>query len=168
MTFLANYEPVEDRLRRFWADHPDGRVTTSLVSFDGERVVFQAEVFRDSEDPRPFATGFAHEVVTPRGVNATSALENCETSAVGRALANANYAPKGARPSQEEMAKTVVDPAVVDAWAEGVRAEIVTEDVTKARLRELWQEVAIHHGVTDPLRKALTTEIEARVKELSA
>jgi hypothetical protein len=43
--------------------------------------------------------------VTERGVNATSALENCETSAIGRALANLGYAPKGKRPSREEMLK---------------------------------------------------------------
>jgi hypothetical protein len=54
-----------------------------------------------------WATGYAEETVTSRGVNQTSALENCETSAIGRALANAGYAPKGKRPSREEMSKVV-------------------------------------------------------------
>jgi hypothetical protein len=47
----------------------------------------------------------AEETVQGRGVNATSALENCETSAIGRALANAGYATKGKRASREEMSK---------------------------------------------------------------
>jgi len=53
------------------------------------------------------SAGYAEETVTSRGVNQTSALENCETSAIGRALANAGYAPKGKRPSREEMTKVV-------------------------------------------------------------
>jgi hypothetical protein len=48
-------------------------------------------------------------------------LENCETSAIGRALANAGYAPKGKRPSREEMTKVVAakppKPAVQDLEA---------------------------------------------------
>lgn len=112
---LQGYEPVADRLSRFWADNPNGRVVTELLSsieqLSSDGVLIRASVWRDASDERPTATGYAHEHVSARGVNATSAVENCETSAVGRALANLNYAPKGAaaRPSREEMAATQVD-----------------------------------------------------------
>lgn len=102
---LKDYEPVEVRLARFWADHTAGRVATDLVHGDGQRYVFRAEIYTDREDTRPAATGYAEETVTTKGVNSTNAIENCETSAIGRALANLNYAPKGARPSREEMEK---------------------------------------------------------------
>ena len=102
---LANYEPVEDRLARFWADHPAGRVRTELLHRDGDDVTFLAEIWRDATDNDPAATGHAAETRTQRGVNSTSHVENCETSAIGRALANLGYAPKGARPSREEMTK---------------------------------------------------------------
>lgn len=102
---LADYEPVEDRLARFWADHPAGRVATLLVASEGTEWVFRAEVYRDADDAAPWATGYAHEVTGQGMVNKTSACENCETSAIGRALANAGYAPKGKRPSREEMTK---------------------------------------------------------------
>lgn len=109
---LDDYEPVEDRLARFWADHPKGRVRTELLASaaSNEWVVF-AEIYRDSADAVPFATGLAHEVIGQGMVNRTSALENCETSALGRALANGGYAPKGKRPSREEMAKAAQSPS---------------------------------------------------------
>lgn len=105
MRGLENYEPVEDRIRRFWADHEQGRILTDLIHRDERQYIFRAEVFTDREDVRPAAVGYAEEVIGSSPVNKTNALENAETSAIGRALANLNYAPKAARPSREEMAK---------------------------------------------------------------
>ena len=106
---LDDYEPVEERLARFWGDHPNGRVYTELVngSHAGESVVIIASVYKDKGDLYPDATGHAQETPGSNPVNKTSWIENCETSAIGRALANMGYAPKGQRPSREEMQKTV-------------------------------------------------------------
>lgn len=102
---LADYEPVEARLARFIEDYPEFRIATELESMQGDRFIVKAYLYRHSSDVVAFATGYAEETVSDRGVNSTSALENCETSAIGRALANAGYAAKGKRPSQSEMAK---------------------------------------------------------------
>lgn len=101
---LESYETVESRLVKFWADHPNGRVTTELVYHGASQFIVKAFLFREGEDV-PFGTGLAEELVGSSMVNKTAALENCETSAIGRALANANYAAQGKRPSREEMSK---------------------------------------------------------------
>ena len=105
---LDDYETVEERLIKFWKDNPEGRVFTRLLESSSNRFIVEAAIFRSHEDSQPWATGLAEETVQGRGVNATSALENCETSAIGRALANAGYATKGKRASREEMSKVKV------------------------------------------------------------
>jgi hypothetical protein len=103
---LSDYETVEDRLVRFWAEHgPGARVETVMMSYDGDSCIFRAEVYFKNSETVPTATGYAHEIRSDRGVNATSFVENCETSAIGRALANCGYATHGKRPSREEMSK---------------------------------------------------------------
>ena len=104
---LQDYETCEVRLDKWWKDNPDGRVATELISFQNGQYIVQAYLYRTFADSVAYSTGLAEEKITDRGVNATSALENCETSAIARALANANYAAKGKRASREEMTKVV-------------------------------------------------------------
>lgn len=105
---LDNYETVEARLAKFWEDCPNGQIFTQIHHYDENRVVFKAEVYKDISDPRPVATGFAEEVRDASPVNRTSHVENAETSAIGRALANWRYASKTQpRPSRQEMEKVV-------------------------------------------------------------
>jgi hypothetical protein len=109
---LDDYETVEERLIKFWKDHPDGQIHTKVLEHTSSRFIVEASIFRTEADVRPWTTGLAEETVQGRGVNATSALENCETSAIGRALANAGYATKGKRASREEMSKVAKVQAV--------------------------------------------------------
>ena len=102
---LENYETVEERLEKFIKDYPDFHIETQLVGSTDQRFIVQAWLYRTFADTVPYSSGLAYEEISQRGVNATSALENCETSAIGRALANAGYATKGKRPTREEMAK---------------------------------------------------------------
>ena len=102
---LDDYEPVAARHTRWLADHPTGRTITHMVSVPGADVcVIRAELWLDDVC---VATGYAEEVRGAGNVNRTSHVENCETSAVGRALANAGYAGSDVnkRPSREEMSK---------------------------------------------------------------
>lgn len=131
---LEDYETVEERLVKYWKDHPDGQIHTEVLEQSASRFIVKASVYRTEADARPWTTGLAEETVQGRGVNATSALENCETSAIGRALANAGYATKGKRASREEMSK-------VEA-ASKVKAKIDEVKVKMAQTSEQYVPVA--------------------------
>ena len=115
---LADYETVEVRLEKFIKDYPDFRIATELEVVEADRYIVKAYLYKGIGATVAWATGYAEEKITDRGVNATSALENCETSAIGRALANAGYASKGKRPSREEMSKVVASKPVKPPVAE--------------------------------------------------
>ena len=83
------YQTVALRVQKFREQHPDWSIITALVSRDSETVVMLASVMNDQG--RIIATGHAEEFRSASQINATSALENCETSAIGRALAAAGF-----------------------------------------------------------------------------
>ena len=106
---LADYETVEERIARFYKDHPDGRIITENLTTKEDRQVstwvVRAFIFFNSDGTTPAkSTGLAFEVDGTGMANKTSALENAETSAIGRALANAGYSGNK-RTTREEMAK---------------------------------------------------------------
>jgi hypothetical protein len=101
---LSNYETVDSRLHAFWERYEDGRIETELLEAGANRFIVIARIYKTEADLKPCATGLALENISDRGVNANFALPNAETSAIGRALANAGFSAKGKRPSREEMA----------------------------------------------------------------
>jgi len=99
---LDNYEMVKDRLPLFYEKYPDGRITSEVISEDSTGVTIRAFLWKDMDEQAhntPLTTGIAREV--PGGF-IDKYTENCETSAIGRALANLNMYSKD-RPSREEM-----------------------------------------------------------------
>ena len=107
---LDNYETVEERLKQYWKDNPSGKIETNVVHItdDGTCVTIKAEVFVNTDEQyKCIATGIAQETKGQGGfANKDAWVENCETSAIGRALANWNYqGSKAPRPSRQEMSK---------------------------------------------------------------
>lgn len=104
---LNNYEDVDTRIHKFYEVYPDGSIVTELISNDEEKgiVTFKAIAFRTYADTAPSATGYARGGRKDRGVDRDFWFENCETSAIGRALANLGLSAKGKRASSLEMAK---------------------------------------------------------------
>lgn len=101
----GDYALVADRITLFYERHPEGRIITELVSRTAEEVIFRAAVYRSPGETDPAATGWASEREGDGDVNTVACLENTETSAIGRALANLGFTASARRPSAEEMAK---------------------------------------------------------------
>ena len=102
---LSDYALVADRITLFYERYPAGRIVTELHSRADREITFRALVYRSAEDVLPAATGWASEREGDGEINRVACLENTETSAVGRALANLGFTASSRRPSREEMEK---------------------------------------------------------------
>jgi hypothetical protein len=139
---LDDYETVEQRIKRFYEVHPDGRIITENLTTDQDRQVstwvVKASIYFDREDQAnglPKATGMAFEIDGAGMANKTSALENCETSSIGRALANANFSGNK-RASREEMEKVERSAKPVEKF-DAARIKGIK---SKSDARKLWVE----------------------------
>lgn len=131
---LADYATVQERIEAFWKKYPNGSILTTNLTTPDDRSrgqwVVQATVFFDRADELAAGQGMAFEIDGTAGANQTSALENCETSAIGRALATAGFATSKHRASREEMMKANRGPSVT-------AAEVDSADTIEA-LTALW------------------------------
>ena len=151
------YIDVAQRIQGFWELYPQGRIVTEMVADDGKRCVFKAEAYDMAEGGAGLlATGHAYEVNSGRGVNATSYIENCETSAVGRALGMLGIGSTDSIASADEVmnaqqrhaqaAKTAQKPAPAPQPQGGELK------AAKVRLwRALQNYAAEHGGIADQL-----------------
>jgi hypothetical protein len=150
---LADYETVEERLRRFWADpvSADARIVSFNHTTEDDRKrsqwVIETRLYLTAEDQAndlPKSSGWAFEIDGTGGANKTSALENAETSSIGRCLANFMFSGNK-RASREEMQKVERNLVGRDWIAE---ASGLT-DVDKLRL--LWQDARQGGAADDTL-----------------
>ena len=80
-----DYVMVKYRIIFFNENCPNGSITTELKATDNS-FIFKAIITPDVEKPSRIFSGHAEEIIGSSQINKTSALENCETSAIGRAL----------------------------------------------------------------------------------
>ncbi|MDP4087362.1 MAG: hypothetical protein Q8934_22620 [Bacillota bacterium] len=155
---LKDYVEVNVRVEQFYTKYPNGRIITNLLSWNDGVVVMKAEVYRDLTDQVPSATGHAYEKEGSSFINKTSALENCETSAVGRALALLGFEIKKSIASKEEVENAKLNqnetPTLINSKEFG---ELKTKVLEFAQLREKTEdEVYAVMKISDPT--ALTSQ----------
>jgi hypothetical protein len=162
---LNDYETVEERLRRFWADeaHADARLVTINHTTNADRQagtwVVEARLYLNQEDQArnlPKTTGWAFEVDGVGMANKTSALENAETSSLGRCLANYTFSGNK-RVTREEMEK-VARGQTPKRTARDFKAELETLSAKNDldALRLLYSEAKTANASTELLEEIKT------------
>src|SRR5215208_659407 len=131
------YITVSERIEKFYAKFPQGRILTTIVEHSAETgfILMRAEVYREPEDALPAATGHAYELRSAGHVQAGSYVEVCETSSVGRALALLGFEVRRGVASREEVIRgakkqqaapaTAPAPPTADAGAPDLDARIL-------------------------------------------
>jgi hypothetical protein len=142
---LEDYETVDSRIQRFCKEYPDGRLITELVSDpllqEKPRIwVVKSYAYLTAGDQAnnlPKSTGYAFEVDGTGGANQTAALENAETSSLGRCLQNLGMSGSKSthRASRSEMEKVVRYESTTRDWADEA-SKLTDVDA----LRMLWAE----------------------------
>lgn len=104
---LSQYQTVQERIDLFWERFPQGRFNLEIITVSEQQVIIKAEVWTDWAEDKPRAVDYAEERFGSSPVNKTSFIENCASSALGRAISQlgGNLSPKGKRPSASEMEK---------------------------------------------------------------
>lgn len=142
---LNDYETVEERLRRFWSSEIalDARIITINHTTSQDRAVgtwvVEARLYLDQEDQArnlPKTTGWAFEVDGVGMANKTSALENAETSAIGRCLANYTFSgnKRVTREEMEKVARGQTPKLPIRAWLYEANELTNAKDIDKLRL----------------------------------
>jgi len=101
------YVQVNERVKGFRELYPNGRLETEIVDLTDGVVTMKA--FAYDEEGRLLATGYAQEKETSSYINKTSFIENCETSALGRALGWVGIGVDGSMASAEEVANAIIN-----------------------------------------------------------
>jgi hypothetical protein len=98
------YATVAHRLQQFRTLYPAAQILTELTADDGKKVIMRSEIYING---LIIADGWAEEVRGSSNINKTSALENCQTSAIGRALAIAGFDTSGHICSADEVSVAI-------------------------------------------------------------
>lgn len=129
------YQTVALRVTNFRKEYPSYTLETSLIDRDEKTVVMKASISDDTG--RLIATGFAEENRGFGNINKTSALENCETSAIGRALAAFGFCGTEYA-TANEVNNAITQQNTIKAEVNRLRAEYNSAQNQKD-LEEIWK-----------------------------
>jgi len=120
------YVCVNERVKAFIDNYPEGSINTEIYQLEGTKVVMVATVTPDLNIPDRFFTGWSYEDETNGFINKTSYIENCETSAVGRALGFMGIGIDASMATADEVANAMLNQkkkptSGIEKWASRVK-----------------------------------------------
>ena len=154
------YVTVNERLKEFAKLYPNGAIQTHIIKNEGEEIIIRATIWPDITAQDRCFTGHARELASSSYINKTSHVENCETSAVGRALGMLGIGIHVSVASADEVTNAIINQnTLVDKQRELIK--ILGDEVTLAK--EIKATLGIKHMVNEMTPEELDRMIiEAR------
>lgn len=158
------YKTVALRVSEFRKDHPEWGIDTNIIHISDIDVIIKATVF--DENGRLIGSGIAHEVQGSTKINSTSHVENCETSAIGRALASIGLAGTEYA-SADELVRALEkqgDPSLQKPWFNDF------EKVKEKMIAKLESGESTEKTIIDNLSATfqLSNTVKKQIKDLAA
>lgn len=164
------YGEVSERIKAFRYVYPHGTIETELLSNDGKEgertVIFKAKVY--NQEGYLIGTGHAQEKEGDSYINKTSYIENCETSAVGRALSMAGFCIGTTIMSYEEISNADLQQELLEPITQ-VNLKVLQGLIKQCEEKKLAYESILNDtGVTDlnDLTKGQYGKILLRFKDI--
>lgn len=175
MSFMDNYQTVQERINIFWKLYPNGRFSSDIVAITDKEVIIKASVWTERDQVAPTTVDYAQEPVIHEGKMAGMHVELGVTSALGRAISQlgGELSPDKRKASQTEMEKAnrveakrllaLADEAFKNEDVSALRdlykmAESVNDPAVSAHILQLGKTVSVKNA---PAGKEQTTEAQA-------
>ena len=161
-----DYAEVNQRIKAFRMVYPQGFILTDMVSNEGGVCVIKATVgYYDNGDPFTIGVGTAYEKEGSTFINKTSYIENCETSAVGRALGMAGFGIDTSVASAEEVQNAILNQTSYEP-ATASQLEVIRSNYTGNNLQKLLE--LNHLDRIEDISKAKATELIRKLNDRKA
>lgn len=170
------YVPVSERVRYFNEAYPQGMIDTEIVERKDNMVLMKAKVVPDSANPARYFIGYAQEEKGKGMVNATSYIENCQTSAIGRALGIMGIGVEESIASADEIRNASIEkepefsePTEIVSTEEMLKEadEIPDLDETQALIDEIMKEGTSKGYTNGSVREAIEKKFKKDISEMT-
>lgn len=145
------YVMVNERVKAFRELCPDGSIETEILNLENGIVTMKATV--KDETGKVLGTGLAQEKETNGYINKTSFVENCETSAVGRALGFAGIGVDGSMASAEEVANAILQQETAKKKIAAAKVNVIKKDIENGVIDEAkllkWMKISKIEDMTE-------------------
>lgn len=153
------YAEVNQRIKAFRMLYPEGFIRTEIVSLENGICIMRAEA---GEGERILATGTAYEKEGSTFINKTSYIENCETSAVGRALGMLGIGIDTSVASAEEVGNAIAQQEALTAHASEAQLKEIKANYPEEQLKNIAEYFG--HQTIEELTEAEANKVLAKAR----